>query len=305
MRLDLSGINPAHLVPFHEETQEIHEEGLEDHFRYLASVDGVNGIVCNGHAAEVHALTEQEQDEIVDMASSVLDRETPIVSGVVGGSTPEVVERAERVKANGADAILVLPPHTQINGDRRTAEQFFRRLGAVDIPVVLFQHPIWAGGTFEPELLGTLVELENIIAVKEAVWDITRFQDDISAIRSAEADVQILVADDEHLLPCYSLAGDGSILGLAAAIPELVVALFRAVQENDLDRARTVYDRMLPFVKATYGTEPKLAGHTRLKAALELQGRFPTSIPREPSLPLSSEEVAELRTVMGSVDLLE
>lgn len=304
MQVDLTGINPAHLVPFHEDNQEIHEEGLKNHLHHLAGVEGVNGIVCNGHAAEVHALTKNERERLVKIATEIVDDEMPVISGVVGGSTREVIDAAKRMKKAGADAILTLPPYTAVNGRAEIAQRFFERLSDIDIPIVLFQHPHWAGGAYDSEVLGKLVEIENVVAVKEAIWEMTRYQNDIDAIQSADSDIQILVADDEHLLPCYSLAGDGSILGLAAAIPELVVELFTAVQESNLKKARSVYNRMLPFVNVTYGKEPKLEGHTRLKVALELQGKLPSSVPREPSLALSNEERNEIASVMKSVDLL-
>lgn len=304
MRLDLSGVNPANVVPFTEDGSEIDEQSLRSHIADLDELERTNAIVTNGHAGEVYALDRDERVQVVNIASSVADESTPIVSGVVAGSTREVVAEIRAVMGAGADGILMVPPHTPIAGRDDAALQFFETVSAeTGVPIVIFQHPTWAGGFYDPELLRELAAVENVVAVKDAVWDVDHFQEDYRVLRDSEADVQLLVANDEHLLPSYALGADGTVLELAAVIPQEIADLFEAVEAGDIERAREVYELIEPFVDAMY--EPPITdSHTRLKVALRLQGRIEHSIPRPPAMPIPEDEVEEIRQSMVESELL-
>jgi len=55
-----SGVFAATLCPFNDDYT-IDEPGLRAYVRYLASVDGIKGLVCNGHTGEVMGLTPRER----------------------------------------------------------------------------------------------------------------------------------------------------------------------------------------------------------------------------------------------------
>lgn len=302
MTIDLSGVNPANVVPMTADGSAIDESGLRRHLEELAALDCVNGIVTNGHAGEVYALNLQERARVTEMADEATDDDTPVVSGVVGGSTTDVIEAADRMETAGADGLLVVPPHTPIHTREDAAIGFFEDLSAgTDLPLVIFQHPHWAGGNYPSELLGRLARIDGVAAVKDAVWDVDHFQDDLRAIR--DADVQVLVANDEHLLPSFALGGDGTILELAAVIPELISELFEAIQDSDIERGREAYDRMEPFINAMY--EPPVSdSHTRLKIALELRGTIDSAAPRPPTAPIDDEEKASIEAAMDASGVL-
>ena len=298
MATQFSGVNPANVVPMTEDGATIDEVSLERHLADLVDTNGVNGIVTNGHAGEVYALSRAERARVVELAAETADADTPIVSGVVGGSTQEVVEGIERVNKAGADGVLVVPPHTPIHTRPEAARGFFRAIGdASDLPLIVFQHPHWAGGHYPPDLLADIAATDGVVAVKDAVWDVDHYQEDRRALRDGEADVDLYVANDEHLLPSFALGSDGTVLELAAVIPELVVNLYEAVEDSDLERARAVYDRMEPFVDAMY-EPPVTDSHTRLKVALELRGTIDSAAPRAPTAPIHEEEVAEIERAM-------
>lgn len=304
MTLDLSGVNPANIVPFSADGKQIHEQDLRRHLAELGDIDGVNGIVTNGHAGEVYALDRSERVRVVELADEATDSDTPVVSGVVAGSTREVITETRAVADAGADGILMVPPHTPISERADAARAFFEDVSdATDVPIVIFQHPNWAGGHYAPDLLADLATVENVVGVKDAVWDVDHFQEDYRALRDSSADVQVLVANDEHLLPSYSIGADGTILELAAVIPHEIIELFDAVAESDLERARIVYERIEPFIDAMY--EPPISdSHTRLKVALRLEGKIEHSTPRPPAAPIPNDEVERIRQSMEASDLL-
>lgn len=304
MQLDLSGVNPANVVPFMEGGNALHEDDLYEHLDELGSLDVVNGIVTNGHAGEVYALTDDERVRVVELAVDATDADTPVVAGVVGGSTDEVITATRRVTEAGADGILLIPPHTPINNHAQASRDFFQAIAdAATVPIVIFQHPTWASGSYDSQLLADLASIDNVIAVKDAIWDVDHFQDDFRALRDSDADVQLLVGNDEHLLPSFALGTDGAVLELAAVIPQHIADLYDAVETGDIEEARTIYQQIEPFVDAMY--EPPITdSHTRLKVALQLQGKLESATPRRPAVPIPDDEIAAIESAMKASGLL-
>lgn len=298
----VEGVIPASLVPFRED-QTIHESGYKDHIAELAAYDGIDGILSNGHAGESYALSSAERVKLVELATETAP-EKPVYSGVTGATTREVIEDALRVQDAGADAVMVDTPTTPIHKRREAALQFYNSVtNAVDVPVVLFQISASSDRDFPSDLLAELAEIEGIVAIKEGVWDVDRTQEDVLALQERDTDINYLMGNDEHLLPCYALGVDGTVVELAAAIPEEIIELYTAVQSGDLSRAQTVHRRIAPFLETIYQF-PKHDSSIRLKVALELAGRLPTSIPRKPALPIPEEEREQIQDAMEEATLL-
>ncbi|MFB6108395.1 MAG: dihydrodipicolinate synthase family protein [Haloplanus sp.] len=303
MTLDLSGVNPANLMPFTED-EEIDEPALRSHVRDLLAFDRVNAIVCNGHAGEAHALSVTERERVVEILAEETGSANPVISGVGGGATREVVDVAERMQAAGADGILLFPSYEPMNRRREAAVGYVEDVAAaIDVPVVVFQLSAASGKNYESSVLAELAQVEGVTAVKNAVWDVTRYQEDVRAIRDAGADVQLLVGNDEHLLASYAIAADGTVLELAAAIPRAIIDLFDAVQNEDMDRAREIHFRLQPFLDAIY-QPPTTDGPMRLKEALRLRGTLDSAKPRRPAVPVPESEIEDIRTGMEASGLL-
>lgn len=306
MSVDLSGLNPAHLLPLTEEGQ-IHRTGLKDHLSYLTNIDGVSGIICNANAAEGPTLSPEERVSVLEIANDVVPSGMPIVATTLGGSTSEVVSDAHRAREAGADAVLVREPFSGIADNGEVVREFFAHLDeTLELPIVVFQHPEQNGSSYSPDVLGDLVELDSVVGVKAAAWELGNFERDLYAMREANGEVQILIANDQYLLPCYALGGiDGALLGLGAVTPKEIVDLFAAVDSGDLGLAQQRYDRLKPFLDAIYGPEVGRTSTLKLKHASKLRGDLPTDHPHEPWLPLSNDQKERVKRAMEKSGLLQ
>lgn len=302
MDSEISGIIPATFVPF-TDTQEIHEDGFVDHLEWVAGHERVSGLLVNGHAGEQYALSRSERVRLVELAAE-LPGETPVYSGIMGARTGEVIREVEAVEEAGADAVMIDAPLTPIHGRREAALTFYTEIAeAADVPVVAFQTAKRTSRNFSSDLLAEIADIPNVVAIKEGVWDVDHTQDDVRAVRERAASVNFLMGNDEHLLPCYALGCDGTVAELAAAFPDLVADLYDAVHDGDMATARSVDARMQPVLDAVY-QDPKHDSSIRLKVAMELRGLLPTSIPREPAVPIPDPEVEDVREALEAADLL-
>lgn len=120
-QLNLRGVIPAHLSPFREDYT-LDEEQLRQHIRSLAGIQGVNGIISNGHAGEVTALSEAEYVRVVEVAKEEAGRDFPIISGIVCDTARGAVQRGKLAKAAGAEALLIFPPNLFGSGGTLTAD---------------------------------------------------------------------------------------------------------------------------------------------------------------------------------------
>ena len=109
LKLKLRGSIPANLMPFKNDLS-IDEVQYRRHMRWLADVPGVGAIVCNGHAAEVASLTEDEQRRAIAVARDEVGSKVKLVAGVFSDGTANAVRLARNAKAEGADGVLVFPP---------------------------------------------------------------------------------------------------------------------------------------------------------------------------------------------------
>lgn len=303
--IDFGGVFPANITPL-TEAFEIDRRALERHVGSLAGVPGVKGIVCNGHAGEVTALSRAERRTVTEVAVAAAGG-LPVISGVCCGGTAEAIEHARDAQRAGARAILLCPPETWlVSREPGAAPAFFSAVtSGIDLPVVVFQYPYtWANATYDTPTLVELAQIPGVIAVKEAPWEVNRYEDDYRALRAAAPHVKILCANDEHLFLSYVIGSDGTLVGFAALVPDLVGALWRAVGAGDLARARELHDRMLPLVKAIYRQPPIARRHTRLKEALVMLGRLERAVMKPPRLPLPPEERDAVKRALMEASLL-
>jgi 4-hydroxy-tetrahydrodipicolinate synthase len=129
--------------------------------------------------------------------------------------------------------------------------------------------------------------------------DLGRYERDIRALRAEAPHVSLLNRMDEYLFPTFVHRLDGTLVGCASLIPELIYELMAAMQADDLGRAREVNERIWPVKEAVYGAgEPSGDAHARMKEGLALRGVFRSALVRPPVLPPSAEDVAAMAAAL-------
>ena len=118
------GVFPATLCAFHED-ERIDEDGLRAYFRELIAVDGLKGMVCNGHTGEIMSLRLPERARVTQLLAEEMRasrRALKVISGVAGEGSLTAIDEATAAKESGADAILLMPPHHWLRFGRSSAE---------------------------------------------------------------------------------------------------------------------------------------------------------------------------------------
>lgn len=300
------GVIPACLMPFTAHL-EIDEAAYRGHLNDVASVEGITGITINGHAAEVHALTIEEQYKAIVVAKEVLGDKLATIAGVYTESSMEAGRMAAYAQREGAGALLVFPPSFMTLGGHMRPEMTEIHLkhitDASDLPIILFQYPQASNLSYP---LDSLLELCNkfptIRAVKDQIGDGNRHEQQIRELKRLAKPVKTLTTHSAWLLGSLTMGCDGLLSGAGSVIADLQVALFNAVQANDLATARAINDRIYPTVRAFYDA-PLLDMHNRMKEALVLLGRLKESHVRPPLVKPRPEEIAKIARMLEKAGL--
>ncbi len=302
-----AGVYAATLTPLHPDGR-IDEPRLAQHFASLAAVDGIVGVLCNGHAGENFLLSREERRRVTQIAAQTIGDRAIIVSGVLRESPAEAAQPAADAKQAGADAVLVFPPISwALSQDDAMALHHHQVIdAAVAMPMVLYQAGARAGTlAYQPGVLTRLAQLPRVVAVKEGSWEAAAYDANRRLLAQAAPHVLCMASGDEHLLPCFAIGSAGSMVSLAAVVPHEIVALDRAVHSHDLPAARAIHERLQPLATAIYGAAPAGYAAARLKLCLELLGRWPDGRPRAPLAPLPQAERTRLHSALLRAGLLQ
>ena len=303
---NFEGIYVATICPMHTDGS-IDEEGLTDHFSNLINFEGIVGFLINGHASENHLLNRDEKRRIVEIAKNTIGTKGIIVCGINCESSSEAQLHTEDAISAGADAIMGFPPFSwALSLSTKMAVIHHELISKVsDHPIFLYQASIGSGYmAYSPETLTELIQLPKVVAIKEGSWETSRYEANRRLIKQINSNISVMASGDEHLMSCFMIGSEGSLVSLATIIPEQIVGLDKAVKNSDLNSAINFHQEIYPLAKAIYGTKPAGFATTRIKACLKLMGRLKNDNVRSPGHNLDQKEISKLQNILKDINIL-
>src|SRR5471030_1782161 len=221
-----NGVYAATLCPLDADGRHLDEAALTRHLETVANVDGIAGLLVNGHAGENFALSAADKRRVVDIAHAVCGDRLIIVAGVNSEDSYEAQADTNDAQQAGADAMLLFPPYSwALSTDIGTVLLHHRIANAeARLPMMLYQDGVATGGmAYTPEMLTALVSLPEVVAIKEGSWETAAYEANRRLIKSIAPHVAVMSSGDEHLFTCFALGTEGTLVSLAAVVPELIV----------------------------------------------------------------------------------
>ncbi|MCC8035824.1 MAG: 4-hydroxy-tetrahydrodipicolinate synthase [Rikenellaceae bacterium] len=264
MKNNITGVGVALVTPFTEKG-EIDYDGLAR--IVTGAVDaGVDYLVALGTTAETPTLSWEERDNIVAYIKKVNAGRVPIVVGLGGYSTRDVIDKINKSDFEGITALLSVTPYY----NKPTQEGLFRHYEAIaaesPVPVVLYNVPGRTGVNLSAETTLRIAEqIPNILGIKEACGLIPQ----MSRILKYRPDgFKVISGDDCLALPLAAIGGDGVISVAANAFPVDFCEMARAAERGDNSAASAIYMRLFEAMETLF-EEGNPAG---VKAALTIRG---------------------------------
>ena len=303
--LNLRGIIPAVVLPMTEDYQ----PDLPAFKRYLEWLipQGPVALAINVDTGEGPHLTPAEKRQVLEAAVEVANGRCGIIAGVGGPSTAAAVEQARDAKAIGADGLLIFPISAFLGEPLEPEVPYAYHSAiadAVDIPLILFQLQPALGGVHWPrDVLLKLIEIPQVVAIKEASFDALRFLQTKATLEQASRKITLLTGNDNFILESFILGAEGARIGFGTIICDIQVRMFSAWMDGDVQTAMRLGRIVQPLSDVIFAP-PVRNYRARLKEAFTMMGIIPRATVRPPLLPISEEERERVRQALIRAEVL-
>jgi 4-hydroxy-tetrahydrodipicolinate synthase len=288
-----SGALSALITPFRD--GEVDEKAFRDLIEWQIQA-GVDGIVPCGSTGESATLSHDEHEKVIEIAVNQARRRVPVVAGTGSNATAEAIRLTAHARRVGADGALMISPYYNKPTQEGIYQHYKAVVGAVDIPIVVYNIPGRTGSNIAPETIARLAEIKQIVAVKEASGVMDQTSD---ILRLCGDRLAILSGDDSLTLPIMALGGKGVIATISNVMPREIHELAAAALTGDFAHAREIHYRMMPLMRALFlETNP-----IPVKQACAFIGRCQNEV-RLPLVQMTAGPAERLRGVMKELRLL-
>jgi 4-hydroxy-tetrahydrodipicolinate synthase len=248
MHPKISGTGVALVTPFNSDLS-IDYNGLAALVNHC--VDGnVDFLVVMGTTGESVTLSLEEKNTVLDCVKKANNNRLPIVLGIGGNNTDNVIQSFSSFDLSGVDAILSVSPAY----NKPTQEGIYQHFKAVSekspLPIILYNVPGRTSSNMTAETTLRLAhDFDNIVSVKEASGDMEQIME---IIAKKPDDFLVLSGDDAITLPIILLGGKGVISVLGQALPNEFSSMVNFAIDGDVKSSNTIHYKILSFVKPLF-----------------------------------------------------
>lgn len=211
-----TGTGVALITPFKKDLS-VDTEALKKIVQYQIS-GGIEYLVVLGTTAESATLTKQEKELVIKTVKEANAGKLPLVLGVGGNNTQEIIDELKSRDFSGFDAILSVSPYYNKPTQEGIYQHFKAIAQASPLPVILYNVP---GRTASNMLPATVLRLandfKNIIGIKEAAGDIVQA---MKIIQNKPESFLVISGDDMITLPMVLAGGAGVISVIGEGFPK-------------------------------------------------------------------------------------
>lgn len=285
MHSQFKGMGVAMVTPFLSDGK-VDYKSLEKLTRYLIR-GNADYLVVMGTTGESVTLSNDERQAVLDFILDLNAGKLPVVFGLGGNHTQQLIDTMKSMKWDGIDALLSVSPYYNKPTQTGIAAHYKALNEHTSRPIILYNVPGRTASNMLPETTLLLAEeCENIIGIKEASGNLEQC---MSIIAHKPDDFLVISGDDALVLPFMACGGDGVISVVGNVFPQEFSEMVHAALEGDFDHARQIHYRLLHIIHQLFA-EGNPAG---IKRALSVLGICEHHV-RMPLAPMSEEGSALL-----------
>lgn len=211
---------------------------------------GVEYVVSLGTTGETPVLSKEEKKSLVSYTVEAVNKRVPVVVGIGGNNTQEVVDTFKHYDLSGVDAILSVSPYYNKPNQRGIVEHYKAIGSASPLPIIVYNVPGRTSSNISAETTLQLAgEVKNIFAVKEASGN---FDQIMKIIKYKPKDFLVISGDDLVTLPLIASGGDGVISVIANALPEDFSEMVRQSLAGNFSHARELHYKLDEFTRLIF-----------------------------------------------------
>ena len=286
LRQTLHGTGVALVTPF-KSNFEIDYDALGRVIDFVIR-GGVEYVITLGTTGETPTLSKEEKISLINFTYEKVNGRIPVVVGVSGNDTHEVIKDLERFPLGKAIAVLSASPYYNKPSQEGLYLHYKALAEASPRPVILYNVPSRTGRNVNASTVIRLAnEVENIAGIKEAGSDMGQC---LQILRDRPERFLVVSGDDALALPQLACGMDGVISVAANSFPKKFSDMVRFCLEEDFKNAKLINDQLIESYDLLFG-ENNPAG---VKAALSELGLIKNYL-RLPLVPLSEGSHTKLK----------
>lgn len=238
------GTGTALITPFKED-KSIDFIALEQLVNFQID-NGVEYLVVLGTTGESVTLTTEEKEQVKQKVIAANNGRVPLVLGVGGNNTMQVVSDLKSLDLSDFDAVLSVSPYYNKPSQEGIFQHYLAVAEASPIPVILYNVPGRTSSNIAPETVVRLAKAsKNIIGVKEAAGDLVQA---MKLIQLVPEDFLVMSGDDMIALPMTLAGGAGVISVLGQAYPREFSDMIRLGLAGETKEAYRIHYQLMDAV---------------------------------------------------------
>ncbi|NDK55477.1 4-hydroxy-tetrahydrodipicolinate synthase [Pontibacter fetidus] len=224
----LKGTGVALITPFTKDLA-VDYNGLAKLLDFVLD-GGVDYIVINGTTAESVTTTAEEKKQLLQTIKQHVNGRVPLVYGLGGNNTQELLNSFATTDLDGIDAILSVSPYYNKPSQQGIYQHYVAVADASPVPVILYNVPGRTGSNVTADTTLKLAAHPNIIGIKEASGNLEQC---MAIAKHKPADFMLISGDDMLTVPMIAFGAVGVISVLANAFPEKFSNMTRSALNGD------------------------------------------------------------------------
>ncbi|QBA21642.1 dihydrodipicolinate synthase family protein [Chryseobacterium indologenes] len=265
-------------------------------FKHLVErliTSGSHGIAPLGSTGVMPYLSDEEKEEVTEATLQQVKGRIPTLVGVSNLTTEKTIHHAQFAEKAGADAVMIIPMSYWKLTDDEIVTHYDAVARKISIPIMAYNNPATSGVDMSPALLKRLLEIPNVTMIKESTGDVQRMH---YLRRELGEDVAFYNGSNPLALAAFSAGARGWCTAAPNLIPELNISLYNAVEEGDLEKAKTIFYQQFDLLKFIVNKGLPRA----VKSGLNILGENGGNL-RSPLKPLHEKETEELKNIMKTL----
>ena len=255
--------------------------------------NGVNYIVTMGTTGETPVLSKEEKKAIIEFTYKHINNRVPVVVGVGGNCTQDVIDDLNYFPLDNAVAVLSASPYYNKPSQEGIFQHYKAMAAASSRPIILYNVPGRTGRNMTAHtILRLATEVENIAGIKEAGGDMIQC---MQILKDRPPNFLVVSGDDAIALPQMACGMDGVISVAANCFPKEFSALVNHCLQNEFPMAKKINDRLMPAYELLF-EENNPAGAKAFLAEMNII----KNIVRLPVVTLSGELHQQVKTYLNS-----
>lgn len=241
---ELIGTGVALITPFKSDFS-VDVEGLKKVVDYNIE-SGINYLVVLGTTAESATLSQEEKQVVIETIVSANKGRLPLVLGIGGNNTQEVIAEMKTRDLSAFTAILSVSPYYNKPTQEGIYQHFAAIAKAAPLPIILYNVPGRTASNMLPETVIRLAkDFEKIVAIKEAAGDIVQA---MRLISGCPNDFLVISGDDMITLPMILAGGAGVISVIGEGFPKEFSKMVKLGLDKKADEAYQIHYKIAPAI---------------------------------------------------------